>query len=126
MSGQFKVGDICIGQNFIHHTEKNGMECEIIEKLAARLVYCRRTGEFEFGEHYGVRWADGEETYQEPSQLRRKQPPITGEAFIRALFDTPPVERRQPVTAWQAQYDTARALMKMGVRVKPGKWPVEA
>jgi hypothetical protein len=46
--------------------------------------------------------------------------------MIRSMFDAPPVERRQPVTAWQAQFDTAQALMTMSVCVKPGKWPVEA
>jgi hypothetical protein len=60
-----------------------------------------------------------------PHELRRRQPPTTGEQSVRAMFDTPMVDRRRPVTAWQAQYDTAQALMKMGVRVRPGKWPVE-
>ncbi|QJE03079.1 hypothetical protein HH212_00005 [Massilia forsythiae] len=63
----------------------------------------------------------------EPGFVRRRRPPpaATGEQKIRAMFDALPVERRAPATAWQVQYDTAQALMKMGVRVRSGKWPVE-
>lgn len=56
---KFKVGDICIGQNFIFDTECNGMECEIIGgyelreglwsgNLFPEKCYC-----------YEVVWADG-------------------------------------------------------------------
>jgi hypothetical protein len=126
MSAQFKVGDICVGQNFVVSKKRNGMECEVIgglewrrsinvTSLIERDILC-----------YMVRWADGGETCQAPIFLRYKNPPATGEQSILALFDAPPVERRQPATAWRAQFDTAQALMTMGVRVKPGKWPVEA
>jgi hypothetical protein len=126
MSAQFKVGDICVGQNFINHPEKNGMECTVIGGLQMRYGVDFRTGVAAWEMLYDVRWADGAESFQEPYTLRLKRPPTTGEQMIRSMFDAPPVERRQPATAWQAQFDTAQALMTMGVRVKPGKWPVEA
>jgi hypothetical protein len=45
--------------------------------------------------------------------------------MIRAMFDVSAAERRKPAPAWQAPYDTAQALMKMGARVKSGKLAVE-
>jgi hypothetical protein len=125
MSEQFKVGDVCVGQNFVFSTDRNGMECTVIGGLQMRPGINHITGKAAWEMLYDVRWADGAESFQEPYTLRRKRPPTTGEQMIRSMFDAPPVERRQPITAWQAQFDTAQALMTMGVRVKPGKWPVE-
>jgi len=125
MNEQFKIGEIVILECDPAATPNRallrlrGEEVEVVGPLE---LY-----ETEIGEIYlhaiwhasiGLLWAA-------PHELRRKRPPTTGEDMIRAMFDTPPVERRRPVTAWQAQYDTAQALMAMGVRVKPGKWPVE-
>jgi hypothetical protein len=125
MGEQFKVGEICVGQNFINAQYRNGMECKIVGALKLRQSINSTSGKVRLLESYLVQWADGDVTAQRPFFLRRKRPPTTGEDAIMALFNAPPVERRQPVTAWQAQYDTAQALMKMGVRVKPGVWPVE-
>jgi hypothetical protein len=125
MSAQFNVGDIAIGQNFVLATDFNGMEATIVGPLEMRGGFDCGTGEWVETLCYEVEWANGDFSQQEPFYLRRRQPPTTGEQSIIAMFDTPMVDRRRPVTAWQAQYDTAQALMKMGVRVRPGKWPVE-
>lgn len=60
--------------------------------------------------------------------VRDLRPPENRERKVNGQYrrlDAPPIDRRRPVTAWKAQYDTAQALMKMGVHVRPGKWPVE-
>jgi hypothetical protein len=126
MSANFKVGEIAIMRNDPAITNESelwrleGEEVEIIRPARYEL--------FEDGPLwcFTVRHASYGELFAAPHELRRRQPPTTGEAAIRAMFDAPPVDRRRPVIAWQAQYDTAQALMKMGVLVKPGKWPVEA
>lgn len=125
MSGQFKIGEIVILRNDPSYTtdpDIKSLEGEEVE-IAGPL----RTWNLIDGPFYGYMVAHPAcpDFFCAPHELHRRPPRDTGEKRIRAMFDTPPVERRQPVTAWQAQYDTAQALMKMGVRVKPGKWPVE-
>lgn len=125
MDEQFKVGDIVILQNdpsFTVDAEIKRLNGEEIEIAGPLRIWTLHDGPF-YG--YMVTHPTCEEFFCAPHELRRPKPPTTGEQSIRAMFDSPPVERRRPVTAWQAQYDTAQALMKMGVRVKPGVWPVE-
>lgn len=125
MSGQFKVGDIVILRNDPAATtdlELWRLEGEEVEILAPA-DYEPFDGELLL--LFLVRHASYGEFFAAPHELRRRQPPTTGEQKILAMFDVPLVERRRPVTAWQAQHHTAQALMTMGVRVKPGNWPVE-
>lgn len=74
MSAQFKVGDICVGQNLIYCPEINGMECTIVEGLEMR-KWVLDNGEKGESLTYVVIWSDGERTAQAPHELRRKQPP---------------------------------------------------
>lgn len=74
MNNVFKVGDVCVGQYFLTHTEYNGMECEVIEGLALRRWY---TDSGRAGEDlcYRVRWANGYVSSQQGYNLRPKRPP---------------------------------------------------
>jgi hypothetical protein len=125
MNSNFKVGDIVILRNDPSFTIDPGIkriegeEVEIIGPLRMRHL---GDGPF-FG--YMVWHPSCQEFYCAPHELRRRPPSTTGEQKIRSMFDAPLADRRAPATAWQAQYDTAQALMRMGVRVRPGKWPVE-
>lgn len=112
--GPFKVGEVCIIVGAKSHRRFIGCEAEITE-AHGNAIYA-----------IDIHHPDGKGGWLiREDNLRRKRPATTGEDKIIALFNAPPVERRQPVTAWQAQYDTAQAFMKMGVRVRPGKWLVE-
>lgn len=71
----FQVGDICIGQNFTYATERNGMECEILETEGWAIATRDRTGLMERIFGYRIRWSDGRIGRQARKYLRRKQPP---------------------------------------------------
>lgn len=75
MSAAFKVGEIAIGQNFVHNIERNGMECEVIGGLEMRTGYGSSTGDRITGMSYLVQWSDGMIRVQRPFQLRKKFPP---------------------------------------------------
>jgi hypothetical protein len=72
---KFKVGDVCIGQGFVHCTDMNGNECVVIGELEWALARNIPTGEYELGWYHKVRWAQGDITFQEPASLRLKKPP---------------------------------------------------
>lgn len=120
--GPFRVGEVCIIVKTMSFPELLGREVTIIAPPGHGVI--AKSGDLIIGYevdlvHKGLRIGVPEDC------LRRKRPPTTGEQIIRAMFDAPPVERRETTTAWQAQYSTMQALMAMGVRVRPGKWPVE-
>jgi hypothetical protein len=94
VSGPFKVGEVCIGQNFVNFPEYNGCECLIERPLQMFGGFNRRTGEWCAVEpSYFVRWADGAGSWVGRHNLRRKQPP-TGEIAIMRMFDiTAPAPR---------------------------------
>jgi hypothetical protein len=71
----FKVGDVCIGQNFVRDLEYNGMECVVVGGLEVREWYRSDTGEGGCDINYLVRWENGEVCCQQPFYLRAKQPP---------------------------------------------------
>lgn len=71
----FKVGDVCIGQNYVLSTERNGLECEILEGLQDRFFRNNHTQSLEYGQAYLVRWSDGDVWAVKHYQLRKKQPP---------------------------------------------------
>jgi hypothetical protein len=104
MNGQFSLGTICLGQNFVIELFRNDMECEIIGGLQTRQWRNWITGEIGRSICYLVRWADGTDTCQSPHQLRRKPPKAkdTGEMRIRELFTKPPVvwPVAQPDEVW--------------------------
>lgn len=72
-NAQFKVGDICVGQNFTNAVARNGMECTIIGGLEWRTW--QDGGSSGVDMLYLVEWDDGEISGQPHYQLRRKQPP---------------------------------------------------
>ncbi len=83
----YKVGTICIGQNFQVDTDRNGMECEITGPLGMRLALNKRTGAKYSAVRYTVRWSDGIEAIVAPHLLRPKLPPPgTGLESILNLF----------------------------------------
>lgn len=89
MKGQFKVGEVCIGQNFLPPLEYNGMECVIVEALAVVDCYCAVTGDVLPAEpRYCVQWSNGKVWAVKPMYLRRKQPPA-GEQSILRMFTAP-------------------------------------
>jgi len=75
---KFKVGDICIGQNFHDYPEFNGVECEVLDVREQGDIYQRAFRRVLFampGPHYRVRWATGEKYYVAETHLRKKPPP---------------------------------------------------
>lgn len=93
MSEQFKVGDICIGQNHIFDLEYNGMECEIIEAFGLHDWHDPDT--YETGKEFGyiVLWADGVEAISNSCYIRKKQPPQSAKAIMRAAI----LKAKQPL-----------------------------
>jgi hypothetical protein len=71
-AGQFKVGDVCVGQNFARNTDRNGVECEI---LALDGVRESRGVSGVVGTWWRVQWADGRVSNARTVNLRRKEPP---------------------------------------------------
>lgn len=69
----YPVGTICIGQNFVVNTERNGMEC-VIEAPAQYMEFIGIQDDRRYkGVFYKVRWADGYDCPQEPKYLRLKR-----------------------------------------------------
>lgn len=75
MNPSFKIGAICIGQNFVQFPERNGMECEIIGELKERRGR-GPTGKLFAALSYRVHWADGKVYAVRPRNLRLKKPPV--------------------------------------------------
>lgn len=89
MTGTFKVGEVCVGQNIDSRPEYNGCECIVIESESMKQGLHPFTGKrFDPKLLYTVRWSDGYLCYVEGCQLRRKQPP-TGLATVLAWFTAP-------------------------------------
>jgi hypothetical protein len=93
MSGQFKVGDICIVQNVRGpYANLNETECTVVEIRNPPHIFCG----IEFP--YAVHCEDGIQRWAEPHQLRKKPPKQStdewAESKVREL--TKPVV--QPVT----------------------------
>jgi len=75
---KFKVGDICIGQNFHDYPEFNGVECEVLDVQEQGGIYrhaFRREAFFIAGPSYRVLWATGKKHYVGEIHLRKKPPP---------------------------------------------------
>jgi len=76
----FKIGDVCIGQNARWDFSRNGMECVIVGELELRTYWtnseCTKS---DTGMCYEVEWADGEIGCGRPDQLRLKKPPAPPE-----------------------------------------------
>lgn len=75
MSESFSVGEVAVGHGFVHSAHRNGMECVIIEPLHKSMYRLTTTSEIGVGFGYSVRWSDGTETFQLPTELRKKRPP---------------------------------------------------
>lgn len=75
MNGPFKVGDICVGQNFVQSPELNGQECQITHPLGRFLTRDRVSGEIAMLSVWGVQFSDGFNTHVEPHRLRLKRRP---------------------------------------------------
>lgn len=74
---KFRVGDVCIGQNFEVDTERNGMECEVVAHLPEGGMFCntRRDGKVLIEQNaYCVHWADGLVGWVAQHNLRKKPP----------------------------------------------------
>jgi hypothetical protein len=76
----FKVGDLCVGQNLVNEIEYNGVDCVIIEGLHFSAFHSEISGVRGNAWGYMVRWADGDETFQQPHELRLKRPPSKDDA----------------------------------------------
>jgi len=105
MGPKFKIGEIVVIQNQAGDTSiYNGMEVSILSIPDFKFV----------GEHLyeiDLLHPSGKRFHAIKSHLRRRdEPKFAGEDMIRAMFDVPPVDRRQPVTAWQAGYNIAQAF----------------
>jgi hypothetical protein len=73
-AGTFKVGDVCVGQNFIYDTCRNAMECTIVAGLEMRACFHAVVGANR-RYCYLVEWEDGVVATVGPMNLRRKEPP---------------------------------------------------
>lgn len=94
MSGNFKVGEVLVGQNHIFEKHRNGMECTVIGSLKKCSGFFRGSGKVEFFDGYQVHWANGDVTNSKQKYLRRKQPPA-GEASILNMFVVAPPQRQK-------------------------------
>jgi hypothetical protein len=93
MTGGFPVGTVCIGQNFVGQTERNGDECVVVRSLQMTTGFLSGTFQLVTQMGYKVQWADGQIVNVAPQNLRRKQPP-SGELAILRMFDaTAPAPR---------------------------------
>lgn len=88
MSGQFKVGEVLVGQNLIEDTEYNGVECIVIVGPVPHV-------DLE-GMGYEVEWVDRSRSWQYPHTLRRKQPP-SGEQRVMDWFKLPAPSKAREV-----------------------------
>lgn len=89
----FRIGEVAVGQNFMHRLVRNGMECEIIGGLELRSNTNSYDDKVTKGLRYRVRWADGLISGQEPEYLRKKKPPQ----------ETSTWEAVQQLTNWNPQ-----------------------
>lgn len=87
---KFKVGDVCIGQNFTKHVEANGMECAVLDiSYPQGLRYVdsdvRKSLYLLPGTPvYQVLWADGLVDNCLGENLRLKRPP----SWDKWIYDT--------------------------------------
>jgi hypothetical protein len=88
MSGQFKVGEVLVGQNHVKGIDRNGMECTVLGALSQRVCHHESVDESYIAMRYHVVWADGMETHAAQNKLRRKQPPA-GEQSVLDMFKLP-------------------------------------
>lgn len=93
MKGQFKVGEVLVGQNYTIRTSRNGMECEVIAPLMLRQWHFDGEVPAGSGFVYEVRWADGHVNAAFPKNLRRKQPPAGEQSILRML--TQPMPKKE-------------------------------
>jgi hypothetical protein len=75
MSKQFKVGDVCVGRGFVVNTDRNGLECVILQGLAVRHAHNLELGIKSEFPGYLVEWSDGQVAHVRPETLHRKRPP---------------------------------------------------
>jgi hypothetical protein len=75
MSKLFKVGDICIGQNFVTNVSRNGMEGVVIGGLAVRTARNRVDHVVRTKVGYLIKWTDGVVGHVGPHNIRPKKPP---------------------------------------------------
>ena len=74
---KFNRGEICIGQNFECDTERNGMECEVLDVLPEGGVFSNTRIDDKVvidSNAYQVRWCDGMVSWNAEYNLRRKPP----------------------------------------------------
>lgn len=89
MSEQFKVGEVLVGQNHVVHTDRNGMQCEVLGELRMRTGRSAALGgALKTSLQYLVQWADGRVWNAAPQYLRRRKPPVadSGERMIAELI----------------------------------------
>jgi hypothetical protein len=75
MSKQFNVGDVCIGRGFIVNTDRNGLECVILQGLDERQTYNLALDLTSKFAGYLVEWSDGSVAHVRPERLYLKRPP---------------------------------------------------
>ena len=73
MSRVFRIGDICIGQNFLDDVEYNGMECVVIGGLERREYLDQQADEDPIWS-YEIEWETRETSIVAPLCLRLKKP----------------------------------------------------
>ena len=84
----FKIGDVCVGQNFERATWRNGMECVVISDgfVSPAIEYVTGTQlPEEFG--YMIRWSDGSQAHEPPRFLRLKRPPSSFEPCEESFLE---------------------------------------
>jgi hypothetical protein len=92
----FKVGEIILGQNFIHETFRNNMEGEVISPLIYGEARQSADGAISKDWRHHIRWSDGSVTVQQPKYLKKKPPPPDvvewANQKVKDLLKTVPVE----------------------------------
>lgn len=92
--GNFKVGEIILGQNFVHSTEKNGMEGQVVRSLSITTSRHIFTGVISTEPMYFISWADGDLYNVRPKNIRRRPAP-SGEKSIFEMFSNPNISERE-------------------------------
>lgn len=92
--GNFKVGEIVLGQNFVNATEKNGMEGQVVRALTITTSQNIFTGVISTEPMYVISWADGCLRNVRPQNLRRRPAP-SGEKSIFEMFSKPQIRDRE-------------------------------
>jgi hypothetical protein len=96
VTAPFKVGEIAIGQHFADFPEHNGEDLLVIESARFGPTIDKMDRVIRTGVTYEVESTRGERFHCDPSHLRRRKPPSTGEQSVMQMFVDAPLRVGEP------------------------------